>query len=87
MATLTNITIKKELRLCKVGDEFGYFHCWEQHADVIPPKGQDSRVFGIVEFCSRIERVDPSNIQFVDEDNQYLRALSNLEANNDQSIQ
>lgn len=29
MASLSDITIKKELRLCKVGKEFGYFHCWE----------------------------------------------------------
>ena len=37
MATLSNITVKKELRLCKVNKELGYFHCWEQYADVIAP--------------------------------------------------
>lgn len=26
MASLSDITIKKERRLCKVGKEFGYFH-------------------------------------------------------------
>ena len=34
MDTLSNITVKKELRLCKVDKELGYFHCWEQYADV-----------------------------------------------------
>ena len=75
MATLSDITVKKELRLCKVNNELGYFHCWEQYADVIAPGitigshpgGQYSRVFGIVEFDDRIERVDPSEIQFIDE--------------------
>lgn len=37
MAALSNITIQKELRLCKVNEEPGYFHCWEQYSDVIPP--------------------------------------------------
>ena len=71
MATLSDITVKKEL---------GYFHCGEQYCDVIAPGltigshpgGQYSRVFGIVEFEDRIERVDPSDIQFVDEDHTFL---------------
>lgn len=37
MASLSDITVKKELRLCKVGKELGYFHCWEQYGDVIFP--------------------------------------------------
>lgn len=80
MATLSNITIQKELRLCKVNEEPGYFHCWEQYSDVIPPGlaippqpgGQYSRVFGIVEFADRTERVDPPKIQFIDESNKIL---------------
>ena len=80
MAALSDITIKKELRLCKVNNELGYFHCWEQYSDVIAPGltvgshpgGQYSRTFGIIEFYDRIERVDPLKIQFVDEINNYL---------------
>lgn len=84
MASLSDITIKKELRLCKVGKEFGYFHCWEQYGDVISPGitvgshpgGQYSRVFGIVEFYDQIERVDPTKIQFVDATHDFLRVYS-----------
>ncbi len=64
MASLSDIIVKKELRLCKIDKELGYFHCWEQYAD---PGDQYSRVFGIVEFDDRIKRVDPTKIQFIDE--------------------
>lgn len=82
MASLSDITIKKELRLCKVGKELGYFHCWEQYGDIIFPGimvgsnsgGQYSRVFGIVEFDNRIERIDPTKIQFIDETHDFLHA-------------
>ena len=98
MASLSDFTFKKEHRLCKVGKEFGYFHCWEQYGDVIfpgltvdshseYPGGQYSRVFGIVEFYDQIERVDPTKIQFVDETHERLREYSkmitNKEENND----
>ena len=61
MATLSNITVTKELRLCKIDEELGYFHCWEQYGDIIfpgimvgsNPGGQYSRIFGIVEFDDR----------------------------------
>ena len=83
---LNDITVKKELRLCKVGEEFGYFHCWEQYGDVIlpgltvgsNPGGQYSRVFGIVEFYDQIERVDPTKIQFVDETHERLLEYSKM---------
>ena len=82
MATLSNITVTKELRLCKIDEELGYFHCWEQYGDIIfpgitvgsNPGGQYSRIFGIVEFDDRIERVDPTKIQFIDETHNYLHA-------------
>lgn len=98
MASLSDFTFKKEHRLCKVGKEFGYFHCWEQYGDVIfpgltvdshseYPGGQYSRVFGIVEFYDQIERVDPTKIQFVDEDNErlleYSKMITGKEENND----
>ena len=86
MASLSDIVIRKELRLCKVDEKLGYFHCWEQYSDVIAsgltvgshPGGQYSRIFGIIEFDDRIERVDPSKIQFVDEDHDYLHARSEM---------
>lgn len=89
MASLSDFTFKKEHRLCKVGKEFGYFHCWEQYGDVIfpgltvdshseYPGGQYSRVFGIVEFYDQIERVDPTKIQFVDEANERLLEYSQM---------
>lgn len=86
MASLSDITIKKELRLCKVGKELGYFHCWEQYGDVISPGltigshpgGQYSRVFGIIEFDDRIERVNPPEIHFVDEVHEYLHMRSEM---------
>ena len=88
MATLSNITVKKELRLCKVNKELGYFHCWEQYCDVIAPGltigshpgGQYSRVFGIVEFDDRVTRIEPSKIKFVDEAHDFLRAYSEMDA-------
>ena len=87
MALLNNITIKKELRLCKVGEELGYFHCWEQYGDVIfpglmvgsNPGGQYSRVFGIVEFDDRVTRIEPSKIKFVDEVHDVLHAYSEMD--------
>lgn len=98
MASLSDFTFKKEHRLCKVGKEFGYFHCWEQYGDVIfpgltvdshseYPGGQYSRVFGIVEFYDQIKRVDPTKIQFVDETHERLLEHSKMiigkEENND----
>lgn len=90
-----DITVKKELRLRKVGGEFGYFHCWEQYSDVIfpgltvcsNPGGQYSRVFGIVEFDDRVMRIEPSKIKFVDEAHEclleYSKMITGKEENND----
>lgn len=88
MASLNDITVKKERRLCKVGEEFGYFHCWEQYADVISPGlmvgsnpgGQYSRVFGIVEFDDRVTHIEPSKIKFVDEVHDVLHAYYEMDA-------
>ena len=96
MASLRAIAIKKEHRLCKVGKEFGYFHCWEQYGDVIfpgltvdshseYPGGQYSRVFGIVEFYDQIERVDPTKIQFVDETHERLLEHSKMITNKEEN--
>lgn len=84
MATMNDIAIRTELRLCKVNGQLGYFHCWEQYADVIlpgisigsHPGGQYSRVFGIVEFSDSVKRIDPSSIEFVDEKHNFLQDMN-----------
>ena len=91
MAALNDIYVKKELRLCKVNEELGYFHCWEQYADVISPGlavgshpgGQYYRVFGIVEFNDGIERVDAEKIKFIDEYNASLVSMNKIQKEND----
>lgn len=74
-----------DIRLCKVHGQLGYFHCWEQYADVIlqlgisigsHPGGQYSRVFGIVEFSDGVKRIDPSSIEFVDEKHNFLQDMN-----------
>lgn len=87
MAMLSNINVSKELRLCKVDDELGYFHCWEQYEEPVAPGisfnshpgGQYSRVFGIIEFADRIERVDISAIKFVDETSAALDSYKTMQ--------
>lgn len=89
MAALNDIYVKKELRLCKVAEEFGYFHCWEQYSDVLKPGltigsapgGQYSRVFGIVEFPDRVARIEPSEINFMDEEHSVLVYMNKGENN------
>lgn len=66
---------KNGLRLCKVNKELGYFHYWEQYANATDSEGQYSRVFGIIEFDDRIERIDPSKIQFIDDTHNFLYNL------------
>ena len=81
--TFLNIEIEYKSRSCTVGGESGYFHCWEQYADVIAPGltigsqhgGQFSRVYGIVEFADRVERVEPFRIKFTDDENAFLSAM------------
>ena len=78
-----NIEIEYKTRFCTVDGESGYFHCWEQYADVITPGltigsqqgGQFSRVYGIVEFADRVERVEPFRIKFTDEENEFLSMM------------
>lgn len=80
--TIGEFEITHEKRLCIVNEKHGYFHCWEPYATVMapgltigsPPGGQFSQVYAIVEFADGVERVDPSKIKFVDEDNAQLAA-------------
>ena len=71
----TTFTLRYELRLCKVKDELGYFHCWEHYSEPVPadlaigspPAGVINYVSGIVEFEDdiRIRRMDPGVINYV----------------------
>lgn len=72
--------IKWETRMCRVGDEYGYFHTWEQFSQPIEPSplqwghqgGTVSRVYGIVEFRDGVRRVDVNDIVFCDGENAEL---------------
>lgn len=76
-----NATVEWGTRLCKVGDEIGYFHIWEFYSEPLSaspmiggaPAGVFSKMFGIVEFADGVRRVDPTNICFCDEMNDTLR--------------
>lgn len=78
------MTIEFKTRLCEVDGKLGYFHCWEQFAEPIPPSamvggppgGQMSRVYGIVEFRDRVRRVAPFDIKFIDDQNAILSEMS-----------
>ena len=72
-----NLTYEIEFRkrLCRVGDEHAYFHCWEHYSRPVesspfvggPPAGVFSKFYGIVEFKDCVKRVDPVDIVFCDE--------------------
>ena len=80
----TTFTLRYELRLCKVKDELGYFHCWEHYSKPVPagltigspPAGVISYVSGIVEFDDSVRRVDPTEIKFCDEEHATLCAFN-----------
>ena len=79
-----DIEVKRETRLCKVGDEYGYFHTWEQYSVPIPespliggaPAGVIAQVFGIVEFADGVRRVQPYEIIFCGEQSRFLAQLN-----------
>lgn len=83
----TDFTIKPERRLCTVNGEYGYFHCWEQYMEPLPPTatmgghkgGQYSCVRGVVETESGMRLVHPGAIQFVDEENHELHWMNEHE--------
>lgn len=89
------LTYRPELRLCKVGDELGYFHIWEQTSDVIAPSpmrgghqgGVVAQMYALVEFADGVKRVQPYDVKFVDEDNEYLTRMNEMakERDNDGS--
>lgn len=78
------IPITHPTRLCKVGEEYGYFHMWEQYSQPVPasplkgsfPAGVASHINAIVEFKDGVRRIDPNRLQFVDEENEALKFYS-----------
>lgn len=80
------LTYRPELRLCKVGGEFGYFHIWEQTFDVIPPSpmrgghqgGTIGQMYALVEFPDGVKRVQPYDVKFVDEDSESLARMNEM---------
>lgn len=81
------VTHKQENRLCIVGNEYAYFHTWEQFSQPIfevsmsiggAPTGVFSRVYGIVEFSDGVRRVEASDIYFCDNDNKALIDLNKM---------
>lgn len=85
MASINNnITVRSELRLCKVDGKLGYFHTWEHFSKPLEasplmggaPAGVFSQVFGIVEFSDGVDRVNPYKIQFCDETNAVLNEMA-----------
>ena len=81
---MSNIKVELETRGCMVNDELGLFHCWEHYSKPLPesplvggePAGVFSHVFGIVEFADGVRRVDPTDIRFCDEQNQFLSDMA-----------
>lgn len=62
MASLSDITVKRELRPCLVNGRKALFHTWE-HWELDDIK----KVFGIIEDENgRIIKVNPTSIQFLD---------------------
>ena len=84
MAMYGEITYRQERRLCRVDDEYGYFHCWEHYATPVEPSpmvggspgGQFSRVYGIIEFEKEVKRIEPGKIKFCDDDHATLRVMN-----------
>ena len=86
-----DILIRQETRLCKVKEKYGHFHTWEHYSKPVEaspliggaPAGVISQVFGIVEFEEGVQRVQPYDIKFLDEINEFLHLLNEREKEND----
>ena len=74
--------------------DLGSFHCWEHWANVIDasplrgghPGGQISQVYGIVEFSDGVRRIEPTKINFTDEDNMWLSVMEKkMKGENDEN--
>lgn len=80
--------VKQERRLCKVKEETGYFHAWENYSKPLvaaspmiggEPAGVFSKIFGIVEFEDGVRRIDPTEIKFCDEEHDMLSVFNKRE--------
>lgn len=79
------IKIKLKTRECTVNGEAGLFHLWEVYSQPLgaspfiggAPAGVFSRAYGIVEFSDGVRRVELTDIQFCDEENERLTILNN----------
>lgn len=89
------LTYAPELRLCKVGDELGYFHAWEQTSSVLEPSmlrgghpgGTVVQMYALVEFADGVKRVQPYEVKFVDEQNDILKMLNQkFDTNSDPDV-
>lgn len=77
MASLSDITVKRELRLCHVNGKVGYFHGWEHYSN-----GTIGYMRAIVEFPEGIGYVDPKDLKFCDETHADLCAMDKFEKEN-----
>lgn len=77
MASLSDITIKRELRLCRINGKVGYLHCWEHYSN-----GAISYVRALVEFPEGMGYADPKDIKFCDETHADLCAMDKFEKEN-----
>lgn len=73
MTTNNTFVVQQERRLCEVDGRLGYFHCWESYKDYFY-----GYVIGIVEFPDGVQRLDPSRIKFVDDQNRELELLEKV---------
>lgn len=67
------------LRLCIVGNEYGYFHRWGEVSKTFAYGNGTSDLkysFGIVEFADRVVKVEVEDIVFVDDINKQLKNLN-----------
>ncbi len=77
MASLSDITVKKELRLCHINGKVGYFHCWEPYLN-----GTISYVRALVEFPEGMGYADPKDVKFCDETHAFLCTQDKFEKEN-----
>lgn len=77
MASLSDITIKRELRTVRVNGKLGYLHCWEHYSN-----GDISYVRALVEFPEGMGYADPKDLKFCDETHADLCAMDKFEKEN-----
>lgn len=56
-----DVNICQETRLCKVGDEYGYFHTWEHYSKPLP----QSPFVGVNLLVYSVRSLESSNSKMV----------------------